>query len=138
MANNLMPYNKKDTLFPWDDLVKQAPYPIDPESTNPQKQIMSKPQIPAPPSPPNGGIFGGPQSTAPWANIPVTPDMHVLITQNLASANPPPGAMKQMVGTNRLGNNTIVQPPVGWFQPPMTPYLQKSSQPGHDGDPDTF
>lgn len=131
MTYNLIGYNKKDNLFLWEDLEKQEAYPISSDSVNPQNQIISTPQISVPVSPPNGGLFGGPQSTNPWANIPIIPDMHVLITQNLASANPPPGAMKQMVGTNRLGNNTIIQPSVEWYKPPLTSYLQKSSQPSH-------
>ena len=43
-----------------------------------------------PDSLPNGGLFGGPQSTGPWANIPVIPSDTNLIHYNLRSAHPPP------------------------------------------------
>lgn len=68
-----------------------------------------------PESPPNGGIYGGPQSQNPWANIPVAPTMTNLINKNLVSANPPPGATVQYVGTERLGNNYVTMPGVKWF-----------------------
>ena len=51
-----------------------------------------------PPSKPNGGIYAGPQSTNPWANIPVTPSGMNLTHHNLRSANPPPGATEQYQG----------------------------------------
>jgi len=70
-----------------------------------------------PESLPNGGIFGGPQSTEPWANIPVTPSGTNLIHYNLRSANPPPGATEQYVGTDRLGNNYNPMIGVYWYNP---------------------
>ena len=99
------------------DLMSQPAYPLDPNAANPRnfmKPINSP--VGVPPTLPNGGIYGGQQATGPWANIPVEPEMHVYIA-NLASAQPPPGAMNQMVGTNRLGNNTITQPSVRFFVP---------------------
>ena len=120
----------KSAPQPYDDWLKQPAFQFDNDSMNPQKQIPSAPPVPIPPPLPNGGLYGGPQSTMPWANIPVIPEMHVYITQNLRSANPPPGATSQMVGTNRLGNNSITQTNVRWYQPdPNNPYLKK--QPSH-------
>ena len=68
-----------------------------------------------PESSPNGGLYGGPQSTEPWANIPVTPSGTNLIHYNLRSANPPPGATEQYVGTDRLGNNYNPMIGVYWY-----------------------
>jgi|APSaa5957512535_1039671.scaffolds.fasta_scaffold99513_2 hypothetical protein len=68
-----------------------------------------------PPSPPNGGIYGGPQSTKQWANIPVAPTMTNMIHNNLKSANPPPGATVQYIGTDRYGNNYSPMPGVNWY-----------------------
>jgi len=70
-----------------------------------------------PESSPNGGLYGGPQSTEPWANIPVTPSGTNLIHYNLRSANPPPGATEQYVGTDRLGNNYNPMIGVYWYNP---------------------
>uniref|UniRef100_A0A6C0EXZ5 Uncharacterized protein n=1 Tax=viral metagenome TaxID=1070528 RepID=A0A6C0EXZ5_9ZZZZ len=66
---------------------------------------------------PNGGLFGGPQSTGPWANIPVIPSDTNLIHYNLRSANPPPGATEQYIGTDRLGNNYAPMIGVYWYNP---------------------
>jgi len=70
-----------------------------------------------PPSAPNGGLYSGPQSTGPWANIPVIPSGTNLIHYNLRSANPPPGATEQYVGTDRLGNNYSPMIGVYWYNP---------------------
>ena len=102
------------------DLMSQPAYPIDRDAANPRnfmKPVNSPVAVPAPLA--NGGVYGGPQATGPWANIPIEPEMHVYIA-NLASAQPPPGALNQMVGTNRLGNNTITQPPVRFYMPKGT------------------
>ena len=72
-----------------------------------------------PPSPPNGGLFGGEQSKQPWANIPITPSMTNLIHHNSRSANPPPGALEQYIGTERPGNNYSPMPGVYWYNPPQ-------------------
>ena len=69
-----------------------------------------------PPSPPNGGIYGGPQSTKQWANIPVAPTMTNMIHNNLKSANPPPGAIEQAIGINRPGNSYTAAPHSYWYQ----------------------
>lgn len=70
-----------------------------------------------PPSPPNGGLYGGPQSVKPWANIPVTPTTTNLINNVLKQANPPPGAELHYPGTNRLGNNYQAMPGIYWYNP---------------------
>ena len=68
------------------------------------------------PCPVNGGIYGGPELNAPWMPIKITPTATNYISRNLLSANPPPGAVEQYVGTNRVGNNytakqySLVQP----------------------------
>ena len=40
-----------------------------------------------------------------------------LIHFNLRSANPPPGATEQYVGTDRLGNNYVPMIGVNWYNP---------------------
>ena len=70
-----------------------------------------------PPAKPNGGIYGGPQSKNPWANIPVAPTSMNLTHHNLRSANPPPGATEQYQGTDRLGNSYVAMPGTYWFNP---------------------
>ena len=70
-----------------------------------------------PESAPNGGLYRGPQSTEPWANIPITPSGTNLIHNNLRSANPPPGATEQYIGTDRLGNNYNPMIGVYWYNP---------------------
>lgn len=48
----------------------------------------------------------------PWCSIPVKPNVSNMINNNLKSANPPPGALTQYPGTDRLGNNTMLMPGV--------------------------
>lgn len=74
----------------------------------------SNPDSKMPQRPPNGGLYGGPQQDRPWMPIDVTPTATNLIVNNLKSANPPPGAVEQYVGTNRLGNNYTAMPDVYW------------------------
>ena len=64
---------------------------------------------------PNGGLFGGPQAEGPYASIPVIPTTTNYISKNLLSANPPPGAEKQFIGTNRSDNNYVAMPGVYWY-----------------------
>ena len=52
----------------------------------------------------NGGWYSGPQATGDWKSIYVPPTTSGAI-KNLASGNPPPGAMQQYPGTVRLGNS---------------------------------
>ena len=92
-------------------------YPVDIESNVPPELRASGPndRIVAPQV--NGGLYGGPQSTRPWANIPVAPTATNLIYYNLRSANPPPGATVQYPGGDRLGNNYTAMPGVYWYNP---------------------
>jgi hypothetical protein len=55
----------------------------------------------------NGGLYTGAQfpTGAAWGNIPITPNADTY-TQNLTSANPPPGAMF-IPSTTRPGNNEV-------------------------------
>ena len=63
----------------------------------------------------NGGLYGGDQSSSPWANIPIIPTELNLIKNNLKSANPPPNATFQLISTNRLGNNYVPLQDVYWY-----------------------
>jgi hypothetical protein len=82
----------------------------------PEKRDMNK-DTSVPEPLPNGGLFRGPQSNKPWANIPVIPTDTNLIHYNLKSANPPPGATQQYVSTDRLGNNYAPMIGVYWYNP---------------------
>jgi hypothetical protein len=63
--------------------------------------------VPPPPRALNGGLYTGEpfQQNAPWANVPVVPDVDYMTNVNLRSANPPPGAVFQYPGNTRPGNN---------------------------------
>jgi len=99
-------------------------YPVDVESNIPPELRSSDPYTQMPDPPINGGLFSGPQSTRPWASIPVVPTATYLIHVNLKSANPPPGATVQYPNGQRMGNNYTPMPGVDWYN--------DSSQ-GHDG-----
>ncbi len=88
-------------------VVEASQVPPENRSKNIQTQM--------PPSPPNGGLYGGPQATFPWSNIPVVPTATNLIHHNLRSANPPPGAINQYPGGQRKGNNYIAMSGVYWY-----------------------
>lgn len=56
----------------------------------------------------NGGLYTGEPALpkAPWGHIPVVPEAHIYITQNLKSANPPPRATDTIPGGGiRVGNS---------------------------------
>jgi len=57
----------------------------------------------------NGGLYTGESFKGPWGNYPVAPTTNGFMA-NLASANPPPGALDQFPGYVRLGNNFQVNP----------------------------
>ena len=84
--------------------------PVDTNNTIPMKKRW---QIPKPTH--NAGLYSGPAFNGPWGNIPIIPTTTNLIHYNLRSANPPPGAITQYPGTNRLGNNYIAMPGVYWY-----------------------
>ena len=73
----------------------------------------------------NGGLYGGMQSTGNWANIPVIPTDTNMIHYNLRSANPPPGATEQYVGTDRPGNNYAPMIGIYWYNPESSNGLYK-------------
>merc|ERR1711990_1238892 len=47
--------------------------------------------------------------------VPVTPTTTNMINKNLVSAEPPPGATEQYIGTNRQGNNFTAMPGINWY-----------------------
>lgn len=65
-----------------------------------------------PPRSPNGGLYTGKEApnNASWKNFPVIPEAHVLVTENLKSANPPPNAIHMIPGESRPGNNNQTFP----------------------------
>jgi hypothetical protein len=126
---NMYTAYRKSTLAPgksltlndyvlYADLVNQPAYYIDSDPTNPRSsanELITKQQQSSIPNPvKNGGIYGGEQVTGPWANINVVPETHLYL-ENLASANPPPGAIQQTFGNNRPGNNTIIRPYLQYY-----------------------
>jgi len=60
----------------------------------------------------NGGLYTGQAAApnAPWGHIPVIPEAHIYVAENLKSANPPPTALHHIPGYTRPGNNTQVFP----------------------------
>lgn len=90
-------------------------YPVDLKSNVPQHLRGNNINNAIPMSPVNGGLYGGPQAVGPHASIPVAPTATNYIYYNLESANPPPGAQYQHIGTNRLGNNYVSMPGVYWL-----------------------
>ena len=77
----------------------------------------SSPEHAMPPAPVHGGLFSDEETHNPWNAIPVTATMTNYIQNNLRSANPPPGATEQYVGTPRMGNNYVPMPGVYWYNP---------------------
>ncbi len=65
--------------------------------------------VDVPPPSLNGGLYTGSpfESGAPWGNVAIVPEADTY-TQNLQSANPPPGGMF-IPSHTRLGNNTVNQ-----------------------------
>jgi len=72
-----------------------------------------------PPRLPNGGLYTGSEAppNAPWKNVPVVPEAHIYVTQNLKSANPPPQGMNMIPGETRPGNNTQTFPNHSLYSP---------------------
>ena len=89
---------------------------LTPGSVEPERMGPNENQA-IPESAPNGGLYTGPQSNNPWSSIPVIPTDLNMIHNNLRSANPPPGATEQYVGTDRLGNNFAPMIGVYWYNP---------------------
>ena len=76
--------------------------------------ISQQTPVPLPKPSLNGGLYTGEPfaKNAPYANVPVIPDVGYMIHYNLRSANPPPGAIYQYPGNIRPGNNHQVMPGV--------------------------
>jgi hypothetical protein len=89
-------------------------YPVDNKTNVPYTKRDSSPftEIRGPTK--NGGLYGGEHSNKPWMPIYVEPTSTGFM-ENLRSANPPPGAISQFVGTTRLGNNYTAMPGVEWY-----------------------
>ena len=102
------PSNSKNTQGDYS-VVENGAVPPSSRSFGPNDKMQEAPV--------HGGLFGGPPSNNPWNAIPVTPTMTNMIHNNLRSANPPPGATEQYVGTPRLGNNYVPMPGVYWYNP---------------------
>ena len=88
---------------------------VDVTTNIPSHYRSNTPYTAMPENPKNGGIYGGVSSKKPWMPILITPTATNYIVNNLKSANPPPGAREQYIGTNRLGNNYVSMPNVYWF-----------------------
>ena len=97
-------------FVPFDDN-----YPVDIQSNVPSHLRATDKDTVMPPSPANGGLYNAPQVMEPYGSIPVVPTATNYVHYNLRSANPPPGAIYQYVGTNRLGNNYTAMPGVCWL-----------------------
>lgn len=100
-------------------------YPTDLKSEIPMHLRASgiNDRIPTPV--PNGGLYNAPQATGPYASIPVAPTGTNMTYYNLRSANPPPGAITQFQGTNRLGNNYTAMPGVYWLNDSQNDHQHK-------------
>ena len=91
------------------DTVEKSPVPAAHRDYSPESTML--------PAPRHGGLYSGPPSNNPWNSIPVTATMTNMIQNNLRSANPPPGATEQYVGTERLGNSYAPMPGTYWYNP---------------------
>lgn len=89
--------------------VEQSQVPVAHRDYSPDTAILHAPR--------HGGLYSGPPSNNPWNSIPVTATMTNMIQNNLRSANPPPGATEQYIGTERLGNNHVPMPGTYWHNP---------------------
>ena len=101
--------------------------PVDAPSTVPPAQQSSGPMASMPPPAPHGGLYGpsAPPAQGGWGSIPVTPTA-VGYSDNLRSANPPPGATEQyMTGaSNRRGNSYSAKTGVHHYKDGTTYALQ--------------
>ena len=110
--------SKKQEGLQHGGYLSSAPYSVNVESSIPLTDQWSCPNDPAPTAKYNGGLYTGPPFDGPWGNIPVTQTASNVTHNNLNSAEPPPGAVNQYPGSNRLGNNYNAMPEVNWFQSP--------------------
>tara|TARA_Y100001970_G_scaffold53416_1_gene67657 strand:- start:572 stop:988 length:417 start_codon:yes stop_codon:yes gene_type:complete len=90
--------------------------PVDRETDVPPQYRWNNENEYAPRPTYNAGLYSGEPFDGPWGNISVTPTTTNMIHYNLRSANPPPGAIYQYPGTNRLGNNYVAMPGVNYYK----------------------
>jgi hypothetical protein len=129
------PYNKYE---PSNNDFRKGNYSTVVDGPVPPAFRMNNPSTPMPPVPRHGGLFSGPESQNPWNAIPVTPTMTNYIQNNLRSANPPPGATEQYVGTERLGNNYAPMPGTYWYNPTNEMQGKYEIKVTHECDKRTF
>ena len=120
ILNMIMPNDPNNNLSAIDNnsmIVNNTPknIPVDVESSVPLHLRWNNIDTEVPKPPVNGGLFSGEQDVGPHASIPVIPTATYMISKNLLSANPPPGATEQYVGTNRSTNNYVPMPGVYWY-----------------------
>ena len=129
-------YNKQDFNSVSKEIVQKpykGYYPVDPIH---ELEYYKNPNVstgkvnPFPAMLPNGGMYRG-EPCGDRAHIP-KPVVHTGTYFHqvlLKSANPPPGAQEQYIGTNRSGNNYVVMPGIQWYNPEMTgPYEMKTTK----------
>lgn len=91
-------------------------YRVYKKSAIPFELMDSSPDTQMPKPPKNAGLYGGVEEVLPWL-----PKSEIATATNymklLESANPipPPGATKQYVSIDRLGNNFSPAPKVKWY-----------------------
>ena len=111
---------------------KKGDYAVDPIHElefykNPS--VMNGDVKPFPGMLPNGGMYRGEACDRAHIPKPVVHTGTYFHQVLLKSANPPPGAQEQYIGTNRTGNNYVVMPGVNWYNPEMTgPYEMKTTK----------
>ena len=117
-SNNYCNYKRYENKLP-----EQNNYKVDLDGPVNPLERDKDPFTRIPDLPPNGGLYGGPQTERPWGSIPVTPTATNYIHNNLLSANPPPGATIQYVSNDRFGNNYSSTPEIKWYNP-LSPHLK--------------
>lgn len=113
--------NFKQGYCKYTEYKKETPqkndYDVDAKGSIEPTKRDNNPNNEMPPSLPNGGLYGGPQTEREWGSVAVTPTSTNYIYNNLRSANPPPGATTQYVSGDRFGNNYSPMPEVKWYNP---------------------
>lgn len=115
-ATDILPENHSKNQITRTNIT--GDYSVVEEGRTPPAFRDNGPNTAMPPIPRHGGLYSGPESQNPWNSIRVTPTMTNYIQNNLRSANPPPGATEQYIGTPRLGNNYVPMPGIYWYNPP--------------------
>jgi len=102
------------------DMSRKGHYSVMTPSNIPPPIRDHSPNSQMPQSLPNGGIFGGPQSNKPWANIPTPANATNYTSELLKSANPPEEALSH-IHHSRMGNSYVAQPNTYWYNPTDMP-----------------